>query len=57
MRSNAEVNFEISAEDMETLKNLPQIEDYGDASMMPVYGGKMNIKNMAKMAISAIKGS
>ncbi len=38
MKNNAEVDFEISAEDMETLKNLEQIKDYGAASMFPVYG-------------------
>jgi len=31
----------ISNEDMEALKNLPQIEDYGEASNMPVFGGKL----------------
>ncbi|MEZ5103042.1 MAG: aldo/keto reductase [Draconibacterium sp.] len=41
MKNNAEVDFEISAEDMETLKNLEQIKDYGTASMFPVYGGKL----------------
>lgn len=41
MKSNAAVDFVISDEDMETLKNLPQIEDYGKASMFPVYGGKL----------------
>ena len=41
MKNNAEVNFEISAEDMEFLKNVEPIKDYGDASNMPVYGGKM----------------
>jgi diketogulonate reductase-like aldo/keto reductase len=41
MKNNADVDFEISAEDMETLKNLEQIKDYGDASMFPVYGGKL----------------
>ena len=28
-----------SAEDMESLKSMEQIEDYGDVSMFPVYGG------------------
>ena len=37
MRSNADVEFEISAEDMETLKNVEDIKDYGDASAMPVF--------------------
>ncbi len=41
MKSNAAVDFTISEEDMTTLRNLPQIEDYGDASVMPVFGGKM----------------
>ncbi|WP_321448166.1 aldo/keto reductase [uncultured Cohaesibacter sp.] len=41
MKSNADVNFEISADDMETLKNIERIKDYGDASMFPVFGGKM----------------
>jgi diketogulonate reductase-like aldo/keto reductase len=38
MRTNADVDFEISEEDMEVLKNVRAIEDYGDASMFPVYG-------------------
>jgi len=38
MRSNAAVDFEIPAADMETLKNAEPIEDYGKASMFPVFG-------------------
>lgn len=41
MKSNADVNFTISEEDMQTLRTLPQIEDYGEASNMPVFGGKL----------------
>lgn len=41
MKSNADVDFVISDEDMELLKNMEQIEDYGEASMFPVYGGKL----------------
>jgi len=41
MKDNAAVDFAISEEDMETLKKMEQIEDYGEASMFPVYGGKM----------------
>ena len=40
MKTNTDVNFKISDEDMEFLKNMEQIKDYGDASMFPVYGGK-----------------
>lgn len=39
MRSNAEVDFEISAEDMEELKELHD-QDYGESSEFPVYSGK-----------------
>ena len=41
MKSNAELDFEISAEDMEILKNFKRIESYGDSGIFPVYGGKM----------------
>lgn len=37
MKSNAAVDFEISDEDMETLKNRAPIEDYGEASKFPVF--------------------
>jgi len=39
MKNNADVDFVISGEDMEFLKNVEPIKDYGDASMFPVYGG------------------
>jgi len=38
MKTNAEVDFVISEEDMEFLKNVQQIEDYGEHSKFPVYG-------------------
>ena len=41
MKTNADVDFEISAEDMETLKNFKKIENYGESSGFPVYGGKL----------------
>ncbi len=37
MKANAAVDFVISDEDMDHLKNVEPIEDYGDASMFPVY--------------------
>lgn len=40
MRSNAELDFVISNEDMELLKNIEHIKDYGDHSFFPVFGGK-----------------
>ena len=42
MKNNADVDFEISGDDMEVLKNMEKIKDYGDASMMPVFGGKLS---------------
>ena len=41
MASNAELDFTISDDDMATLKAIGSI-DYGDASVFPVYGGKIN---------------
>ncbi len=37
MRQNAELDFEISDEDMDTLKNLGPIKDYGQHSEFPVF--------------------
>ncbi|MEH0153025.1 aldo/keto reductase [Limibacter armeniacum] len=37
MKNNADVDFEISEADMQSLLNMEQIKDYGDASMFPVY--------------------
>ncbi|MFT4225695.1 aldo/keto reductase [Micropruina sp.] len=37
MRQNAELDFEISDEDMDTLKNLAPIKDYGQHSEFPVF--------------------
>ncbi|RFS16931.1 aldo/keto reductase [Emticicia sp. C21] len=41
IRANAEIDFEISEVDMEVLKNIRRIKNYGDASLFPVYGGKL----------------
>lgn len=41
MEENARMDFEISPEDMDILKNLEHIKDYGESSFFPVYGGKM----------------
>jgi diketogulonate reductase-like aldo/keto reductase len=37
MKENADVDFVISEEDMDDLKNVEHIEDYGEASVFPVY--------------------
>ncbi|MEB8338133.1 aldo/keto reductase [Streptomyces endophyticus] len=39
MRSNAEVDFEISGDDMDALRGLRDV-DYGEHSAFPVYSGK-----------------
>ena len=41
MKSNSDVDFVISDEDMEILKHLEKIDNYGDSSFFPVYGGKL----------------
>lgn len=40
MKANAEVDFTISNEDMNTLINMEKIKDYGEYSRFPVFGGK-----------------
>lgn len=52
MKSNAALDFEISAEDMKTLLTIDRIKNYGEASLMPVFGGKMNFKTILKMIFS-----
>lgn len=41
MESNAMLDFTISDEDMEALKNIKHIKNYGEHSGFPVFGGKM----------------
>ena len=41
MRSNADVDFVISDEDMEILKHAEKIKSYGESSFFPVFGGKL----------------
>jgi diketogulonate reductase-like aldo/keto reductase len=43
MRANAALDFVISDTDMATLKNAEAINDYGEASMFPVFGKKRQI--------------
>lgn len=40
MKTNADVDFVITDEDMETLKCLETIQDYGEYGIFPVFGGK-----------------
>lgn len=37
IKNNAELDFQISEEDLELLKNMKPIENYGDSSHFPVY--------------------
>ena len=41
MAANAQVDFEISAEDMKALEDFKKIESYGKSGVFPVYGGKI----------------
>ncbi len=40
MKENADIDFSVSSEDMEILKNIPRIENYGEFSHFPVFSGK-----------------
>lgn len=40
MKENAAVDFTILPSDMETLRGLDKIKDYGDLAAFPVFGGK-----------------
>lgn len=57
MKNNADVDFIISDADMDVLRNVEKIKDYGNASMMPVYGGQLNLKSMLSMAIHSRRRS
>jgi diketogulonate reductase-like aldo/keto reductase len=41
MRNNIVLEFAISDADMETLKNVEHIQNYGEHSFFPVFGGKL----------------
>ena len=53
MKNNADVDFTISDEDMEVLKNVEHIKDYGDASIMPVFGGKLSLKSVVSAVVKS----
>ena len=40
LKDNTNVDFSISKEDMEVLKKLDKIKDYGEHSFFPVFSGK-----------------
>ena len=40
MESNAAVDFSISDKDMDTLRHMERIADYGEFDIFPVYSGK-----------------
>ena len=40
IKANADVDFNISSEDLNTLKNFEKIKDYGEYSFFPVFSGK-----------------
>lgn len=43
MKNNADIEFEISAEDMDILELAEKIKDYGEHSYFPVFSGKNQI--------------
>jgi diketogulonate reductase-like aldo/keto reductase len=55
MKNNADVDFVISEADMDVLKSVERIKDYGNASMMPVYGGTLNLRSAVAFIIGSIR--
>jgi diketogulonate reductase-like aldo/keto reductase len=53
LRRNADVDFVISDDDMDLLRAVEPVTDYGRANMMPVYGGRINLRTV----VSALTGS
>ena len=41
MKTNADVDFVISDEDMELLKDVEKIESYGEHGFFPIFGGRL----------------
>jgi diketogulonate reductase-like aldo/keto reductase len=41
MKSNADLDFRILPKDMEFLKNIDKIKDYGEFNVFPVFGGQL----------------
>ena len=42
MRTNAQLDFDITDADMDTLRAVQPLTNYGEANMFPVYGGKLH---------------
>ncbi len=55
MRSNADVDFVISDEDMSVLLNADRIEYSGAVGLMPVYGGTLSPKTLVSTVIRSIR--
>ena len=53
MKNNADVDFIISEEDMDYLKNIEHIKDYGSAGIMPVFGGELKLTSIIKNVIGS----
>jgi diketogulonate reductase-like aldo/keto reductase len=53
MKNNADVDFVISEEDMDYLKNVEHIKNYGSASIMPVFGGELKLTSIVKNVINS----
>lgn len=47
--------FIISDENMAVLKQIAPVTDYGEANVMPVYGGKLSLTGMLKMILNSRK--
>ncbi|KUG51994.1 2,5-diketo-D-gluconic acid reductase [Serinicoccus chungangensis] len=55
LRANTEVDFTITEEDMDLLRAVEQIADYGEHRAMTIYGGQRDLRSLLALARGALR--
>lgn len=55
LRENAEVDFTISDEDMDLLRGVEPLTDYGDHRALTIYGGHRDVRSLLALARGALR--
>ncbi|WP_298748776.1 hypothetical protein [uncultured Serinicoccus sp.] len=55
LRANAEVDFTITEEDMDLLRGVEPIADYGDHRAMTIYGGRRDVRSLLALARGTLR--
>ena len=55
LRANTEVDFTITEEDMDLLRGVEPIADYGDHRAMTIYGGQRDLRSLLALARSRVR--